>query len=103
MHADIDDDGVDPTNSDVPSDCTRNDALEEIRKYPPVLIIRSLTSKLPFQVANSPSLNYCKPQSSHLTLILKTHFFKAAVKPFLFPLRKVPMEHSRSSIPTWYL
>lgn len=99
----IDDDGVDPTNSDVPSDCTRNDTLEEICKYPLVMIIRSLTSKLPFQVAKSPSLNYYKPQSSHLTLILKTHFFKAAVKPFLFPLQKVPMEHSWSSIPIWYL
>ena len=103
MHVGINDNGVDSINSNVPSDCTRNDTLEEIHKYPLVMIICSLMRKLPFQVMDSPLLNYCKLQSSHLTLILKTHFFKVAVRPFLFPLQKVPMEHNQSSIPIWYL
>ena len=65
------------------------------------MVICDLTSKLRFQVVNCLSLNCYKMQLSHLSLILRTDFFKAAVQLKLFPLWKILAGHSPPSILTW--
>jgi len=97
---------MDLTNLYPSADCTRSDSLQGIREYYSFTghaHLRFDKDKPLSQVVNCRSLSCCETRLFHLSMILRTPFFKAAVEAVLFPLRKEPMEDSQPSIPTWYL